>query len=221
MLIQCWKNAYGDVSSGSSHTRAPVVLPIFEPSSAVSSGQHRACTAMPRLAADEVDAREDVAPLVRAADLQLAALVLVQVGVVVGLEEHVAELRVGDAVLAGHAGLHALPGHHLVHGDVLADVAEEVEQPDVGGPREVVDERPAPLGAEDPADLLLDGGDVGRQRLDVEEVALLGAAPGSPTIPVAPPASAMGRWPASWNRRSMIRPIRLPWCRLGAVGSQP
>ena len=24
---------------------------------------------------------------------------------------------------------------------------------------------------------------------------------GSPTMPVAPPARAIGRWPASWNRR--------------------
>ena len=44
---------------------------------------------------------------------------------------------------------------------------------------------------------------------------------GSPIIPVAPPARAMAKWPASWNRRSMISPIRLPWCRLSAVGSQP
>jgi hypothetical protein len=54
------------------------------------------------LAPDEVDAREDVAPLVGAADLELAALVAVQVVVVVGLQEHVAELGVGDAVLAAH-----------------------------------------------------------------------------------------------------------------------
>ena len=37
----------------------------------------------------------------------------------------------------------------------------------------------------------------------------------------APPAKAMARCPASWKRRSMIRPMRLPTCRLSAVGSKP
>ena len=44
---------------------------------------------------------------------------------------------------------------------------------------------------------------------------------GSPTIPVAPPARAIAVCPASWNRRSITSPIRLPWCRLSAVGSHP
>ena len=41
------------------------------------------------------------------------------------------------------------------------------------------------------------------------------------TIPVPPPTSATGRWPA---RCACTRPmigIRLPTCRLGAVGSKP
>ena len=42
---------------------------------------------------------------------------------------------------------------------------------------------------------------------------------GSPTIPVAPPARAIGRWPASWKRRNMTKPMRLPTWRLSAVGS--
>jgi hypothetical protein len=44
---------------------------------------------------------------------------------------------------------------------------------------------------------------------------------GSPIIPVAPPASTMGRCPACWNRRSVSSGIRCPACRLGAVGSKP
>ena len=91
--IQCWKNWYGEVRSADSQTRAPVVLPSFVPSGAVSSGQHRAWTAAPVAPADQVDAREDVAPLVGAADLELAALVLVEPAVVVGLQEHVARTR--------------------------------------------------------------------------------------------------------------------------------
>ncbi|MBM3685323.1 MAG: hypothetical protein FJW83_12440, partial [Actinobacteria bacterium] len=38
---------------------------------------------------------------------------------------------------------------------------------------------------------------------------------------MAPPASAIGRCPASWNRRSVTRPIRFPTCRESAVGSKP
>ena len=44
---------------------------------------------------------------------------------------------------------------------------------------------------------------------------------GSPIIPVAPPASTIGRCPACWNRRRVSSGIRCPACRLGAVGSKP
>ena len=44
---------------------------------------------------------------------------------------------------------------------------------------------------------------------------------GSPIIPVAPPASTIGRAPACWKRRSVSSGMRLPACRLGAVGSNP
>ena len=44
---------------------------------------------------------------------------------------------------------------------------------------------------------------------------------GSPIDPVAPPARAIGRCPASWKRRSPISGTRLPTCRLSAVGSNP
>ena len=45
--------------------------------------------------------------------------------------------------------------------------------------------------------------------------------PGSPIIPVAPPASAIALCPASANLRSTSRPIRLPTCSESALGSQP
>ena len=44
---------------------------------------------------------------------------------------------------------------------------------------------------------------------------------GSPIMPVAPPITAMGRCPACWNRRKIIRAIKCPTCRLSAVGSKP
>jgi hypothetical protein len=44
---------------------------------------------------------------------------------------------------------------------------------------------------------------------------------GSPIIPVAPPTSRYGVWPASWRRRAVVSWSRLPMWRLGAVGSKP
>jgi hypothetical protein len=44
---------------------------------------------------------------------------------------------------------------------------------------------------------------------------------GSPIIPVAPPTSAIGAWPASWKRRSSMIDCRLPMCSESAVGSKP
>ena len=74
--------------------------------------------------------------------------------VVVGLQQHVAELGEGDALLGLQAHLHALPGQHLVDGGVLADVAQELEQRDRLGPVAVVDEPAAVAGdVDDAADL--------------------------------------------------------------------
>ena len=62
-------------------------------------------------------------------------------------------------MLALHPAAHRLLGQHLVDGEVLADVAQEVDEPSVGhGPRPVVDAaRP------------------GRARLEVEEARAAGA----------------------------------------------
>ena len=45
--------------------------------------------------------------------------------------------------------------------------------------------------------------------------------PGSPIMPVPPPASEMGRCPACWKRRSVQSWSRLPTWRLSALGSKP
>ncbi len=44
LLSQNWKNAYGEVSSGSSQSAPPSVLPNLVPSDLVSSGVANACT---------------------------------------------------------------------------------------------------------------------------------------------------------------------------------
>ena len=79
--------------------------------------------------ADEVDPHGDVAPLVAATELEVAAVIEVQAQEVVGLQQHVAELGVGDALVGPlEAGAHRLLGHHLVDREVLAHVAEELER---------------------------------------------------------------------------------------------
>ena len=45
--------------------------------------------------------------------------------------------------------------------------------------------------------------------------------PGSPMRPVPPPATTIGRFPASCRRRRVTSWTRLPTCRLRAVGSKP
>ena len=78
--------------------------------------------------ADVVDAHGDVAPLVAPAELDVAAVVEVEPEEVVGLEQHVAELGVGDALVRTlEAALDGLLGHHLVDREVLAHVAEVLE----------------------------------------------------------------------------------------------
>ena len=61
----------------------------------------RACTV------DEVDAGEDVAPLVGPTELECTVACGVEVIEVVGLEEHVGEFGEGEALLGVHADLYA------------------------------------------------------------------------------------------------------------------
>ena len=126
----------------------------------------------PRPAADEVDAGGDVAPLVGPGHLELAALGLVQDAEVVGLQEHVGELGEGDAVVPLDPGPDRVLGQHRVDGDVLADVAEELEDAHRLGPGAVVDQpglRGPGLEVEEPLELGRDRGEVGGELLELEE----------------------------------------------------
>ena len=62
----------------------------------------------------------------------------VQLVEVVGLEEHVAELGERDPLVASQAGADRLLAQHGPDGYVLADVAEELQDPHVLGPLPVV-----------------------------------------------------------------------------------
>ena len=128
-------------------------------------------------ATNEFDAGRDVAPLVGATHLHLDALVFAEMPEVVGLQEHVRELGVRDAVLALHARAHGFFGNHLIDGEVFADVAQEIEGAHRCGPVGVVDQarRVRTVEIENPLELLLHTRHVVRERLAIEQVPLFAA----------------------------------------------
>ena len=79
-------------------------------------------------------------------------------------------------------GPHRLLGQHRVDGDVLADVAEELERRPSAAVQSRLSTSRACVGpgveVEEPAELGLDGGRRWRRAAPVEQVALLGAAAG-------------------------------------------
>jgi hypothetical protein len=175
-------------------------------------------------AACQVGAGDDVAPLVGATNLQLAAVALVQLGEVVALQQAVGELGVGDALVFTLEAL--LYGFLLDHGidrEVLADVAHELKCAHAAEPVVVVghDSCIGPSNRRNgttwprilSTQLAMTSG-----VLSLRSVALK---LGSPIMPVAPPTSAMGLWPASWKRLRISTGTRWPRCRLSAVGSKP
>ena len=89
--------------------------------------------------AAELDAHDDVAPLVLATELQRAAFGAPQVQEVVGLHDHVVEFKEGDAA-ALHAALHRVHGQHAVDAEVRADLAQQVDPAERGQPVGVVEQ---------------------------------------------------------------------------------
>ena len=110
----------------------------------VTSGDVRPKAGRTALPADEVDALGDVAPLVAAAELQLAVVAVVELQEVPRLQEHVAELgeRQGLFPLL-QPGPDRFLADHLVDAEELADVAQEVEQAGGAEPLGVVDQEGA------------------------------------------------------------------------------
>ena len=76
------------------------------------------------LTADELRTAEHVRPLVVAAELHVAAVVLEHIVEVIALHDHVVELQEAQALF--HALLVALSTQHIVHGEARADLAQEL-----------------------------------------------------------------------------------------------
>ena len=131
-----------------------------------------------QLAADQLGAGGDVAPLVGSAQLHLAAVFLVEVHEIETLHQLVGEFGERHAVaLAVETFLDRILGHHVVDRDQLADVTDEVEEADPLHPVVVVDHQCGVGGVGVEVDefgqLPLDRLLIAAQRLLVEQVALL------------------------------------------------
>ena len=128
VLTKNWYMAKGLVRFGIEPDRARLGLAVLGPVRLHDERRGEAPDLVAADPADVVDAHGDVAPLVAAAELHVAAVVEVQAEEVVGLQQHVAELGVGDPLVrALEAALDRLLGHHLVDREVLAHVAQELE----------------------------------------------------------------------------------------------
>jgi hypothetical protein len=88
----------------------------------------------------QIDAAGNIAPLIRATELQPAVIAPVELGKVVGLQDHVGELGKADPrALALDTLLYRLLLHHRIDRKVLADIAQEGEHIEILGPVEVID----------------------------------------------------------------------------------
>ena len=117
----------------------------------------------------------DVAPLVAAPELEIAAVVEVEAEEVVGLEQHVAELGVRDALIgAFETALDGLLGHHLVDGEVLAHIAQVLERREPAQPVGIVEEQCAVVvEVEELGQLGTNPLQVALNALEVEQLALV------------------------------------------------
>ena len=146
--------------------------------------------------------------------------------IVVGLQQLVAELGETDAVVALEAALHRFLRHHVVDGEVLADVAQEVEEADRPQPVDVVAtsarRSTTPGEVEKALELAADA----LRRFLPPARGSAGCAPGScrsdrrsARCRRRPARSARCPWRCS--RASPMTVSSEPTCRLAAVGSKP
>ena len=146
-------------------------------------------------AAAEIDARDDVAPLVRAAHLQVAAVALGQLDEIVGLQQHVVEFDEGQLLVALEAKLHRIHGQHAVDREMPAHIAQELDVVERRQPLGVVEhQRRGRAAAElqEASEHALDGFLVAFDRLDGKDAPRLVLAGRVADPGGAAPISAMG-----------------------------
>ena len=107
-------------------------------------------------AADQLDPRRDVPPLIASPELQRHAVAPLELEEIVRLEQHVGELGVGDARI--HPRAHRLLLQHVIDGEMLSDVAQEIHEMQRVQPHRVVAHarRVRPLEREESLELAAD-----------------------------------------------------------------
>ena len=130
-----------------------------------------------QLAADELSAAQHVAPLVVAAELHVAAVVLEHVVEVVALHDHVVKFEEGQALL--HPLLVALGAQHVVDREAGTHVTQQLDVVQVQQPVGVVQHQGLALGEVDELfHLLLEAGGIVGDVLFGQHLAHVGAAGG-------------------------------------------
>jgi hypothetical protein len=175
-----------------------------------------------RLAPDEFGAGRDVAPLVGAAHLEPHALGLIEVVKVVPLEQLVRKF--GERKAGFESLFHAVLSHHVVHRQVLAGLAQELQETDVLEPVVVVDQFGrvgTAAEVEKLFELLADAGLIAEQYVFGKELSF-----GRLARRVADHAGGAahqghGFVPDRWRCTSSMMVARLPMCSEAAVGSKP
>ena len=93
-------------------------------------------------AADEINTTDNVAPLISAAKLNRAAHGAEQMQEVIGLQNHVTEFGVADALLAlFQAALHRIAHDHLIDTEMLANITQHIKVTKGAQPLTIVNHR--------------------------------------------------------------------------------
>ena len=90
-------------------------------------------------AAAQIDAVDDIAPLVRAAHLQVTIVATRQFDIVIGLADHVVELDEAHLLFAFQPQPHRIHRQHPVDGKVAPDVSEHFDVAELQQPVGIVD----------------------------------------------------------------------------------
>jgi hypothetical protein len=124
----------------------------------------------------EIDAVDDVAPLVGAAHLQDGAVTAIELDEIIALHDHVVEFEEAQRLLAVEPELHRIEAQHAVDREMPADLAQEVDIVELQQPVGIVDHQRvggAVAIAQHLGEDLPDAGDVGFDGLDREELSRL------------------------------------------------
>src|ERR1051326_4484849 len=96
--------------------------------------------ARPTQTANQIDARENISPLIAAAHLQRALESIMQHQIVVGLQQRIAEFSERNTFVRIQAPADGFLAQQIVDGEMFAHVAQELHHGDWAKPVSIVDD---------------------------------------------------------------------------------